>query len=287
MKQLGIIASVFAIISAIPVAGHAVPGFRPKQRLPGKRIHADGMSVVIPSGWTTRWAQQNGTTALVVAPGAAGQGATFVMRHPLPAAQRSAPVEQLLAAEVRGLIGQVPVTLAVEPQAMRVGNHRAGRLIANAAVDGRQLELYAAAVVVEGWAFVFVGLYSPSSASTFRPAMETMFSSLRGTPPRRNHALERRLARCWRHYTFSRSGSGSGSDTTTFRLGADGTYSYHFYMTITAGMMATRERRERGTWHVAGNQLVTMPARGNPTTYTIRPKGALLYLNGTKYLPCR
>ncbi len=284
MKHIASSLALLALTATAIPAG-ATPDFTPSKKLHGSRHRAQGMSLVIPSGWQARWTKQSGSDALVVQPRQSASGAIFAARHHLSTQQRRAPVASLLATEVRKLIGQTPIRITLKPEAIRVGGRRAGRLIIGATANNRAVELYAAAVDIEGWAFVFIGLYPTSERTKFRPAVETLLTSLRGRPPRQNLALKRRLSRCWEHYYFSSGGTGSGSSTTILCFAADGTYSYRFHMSV---MGATKRSHKRGTWTVFGKQIVTTPNDGSATTtYTVSWKGSILYLNGTKYLPRR
>jgi len=283
MKRIVSVAALVVIVAALAPA-YAARNFTPSKRLAGKRVKVQGMSVVIPTGWAGKFAKQHGTDALVVqSRRAAQQGALFATRHQLSAQERRAPVANLLAAEVRKLVGNAPIKVTLAPEALEVSGKRAARLIIGATTNGRQLELYAAAVVVDGWAFVFMGVYAADKSKLFRPALETMLTSLRGKPPQQNVRLRRRLARCWEHYYFSKGGGG-GSSTTRLSLNPNGSYSYTFHMSV-AG--ASKRSNEAGTWSVYGNQIVTTPNNGAATSrYNVSWKGYILYLNGTKYLPC-
>lgn len=280
MKHIILTAAIATLFGNLPTPSTQT-AFRPTRRLAGKRYRSGGMSVVIPTGWRTATTQG----AVVVTPEQnPSDGGFVVTRHHLSPRQRRGRLDAFLAAELRKSSGNLPTQVALPPQRLRVNGNRAARTIVRATANGRAVEVYAAVVVVDSWAFAFVGLYIQTAAQRYRAVLDTMVATLRGKPPQQNRALLSKLSGCWRHSTFSSSVNGSGSSTTTLRLGRDGTYAYRYYMSV---MGAVRRSRARGTWAVYGDQLTTTPGDGREaTTYSVRFTGRILYLNGRKYLPC-
>ena len=99
--------------------------------------------------------------------------------------------------------------------------------------------------------------------------------------------IDGRLVGCWEDYAFSTGGAGSGSRSRTITFAADGSYQTRSFISVSAGdLSSVSDEREDGTWSASEGSITV--ARSNAPSYQSRFElnGGLLYLGGTKFVPC-
>lgn len=255
-----------------------------KKLLDGKRFTPEGssMSFVVPTGWQTGWVNQGGEQVFAAEP-ASKRGTIFATARPLDAEEKKASIDQLLRAAIQELVGGVAAETVSGPTTTKLNGNPAGQLIVRVKTQGKHVELNASGVVIDGWGIAFLGAYEIGAADEFRPAVDTMFWTLEGTPPEAPKTGGttpggRSIIGCWEHYYSS-----GGMSQTRISFAADGTYWYHHYTSIGG---ASNESREEGRYSVTGNVISTRANDGTTGSYTVEWDRAIAYLNGTKYLPC-
>ncbi len=270
-------------------AAPPVADFAPGKTLKGKTVRpkGSGAKFTVPRGWKHGYETVDGTTSYVVKPAKVGdKGAIMMSRQLLGAGERRMTADRIVEAAVRELVGDVPVTVVVKPERFTVNRRDAGRLIIRASQGGTTLEGYAVGVVVDDYIFAIVGLYDASIADTMRAGVNTITASFVAKAPPENARLKKRLLGCWEHYSSS-SGGGSAQSQTKWWLQADGTYAKKGFTSVSVGGASNMsEHAEDGAYRVMGSDIVTSPTKGGGGTYTVTWKGRILFLNGTKYLPC-
>ena len=277
-------------------AGGAAPAgpakkFQPEGTLAGDVVApaGSGAEFTVPDGWThgpTR--SQDGSEAYGIQ-NKTGAG-MVITRKVLSATEQRTPVSTLLQQSLQKEIGNHPVEVVVPAEDLDIAGQRAARTILRGDLNGRQMELYFAGVVVGHYGFVMGALYESSASSQVRPAVDTVLSTFRGSIPEENQQLRSQLLGCWEHYEADTSVNGSFNTTTRISLQPNGTYSYRYYSSVTgsAGMGGTSEKSDSGRYRVEGNTVVGVSDQdGSVSSYTAQLQGGILYLNGTKYLPCR
>lgn len=287
MKQVAAIAGMTAIMaggapmSELPQAFART--FRPKKVLRGKRVKPEGtkLSLVVPNGWQSSWVKRGGQEAYVIAPSGGGKnGAIFATAQQMSKSDRAKGIGPLLRAAAQQVTGSGQGKVVFGPRTFTVGGRPGGQMIVQLSSNGRAVEVNAAAVIIDGWAIAFVGLYAQAQADLFRAAVDTVVSSLRGRMPKPK--IDKKLVGCWEYYYSPRGGGGSSQ--TKFYFYANGSYSYRHYTSVGGSL---RRSHEQGTWSVSGGQITTVPSNGaSSSVYRVRWKGRMLYLNGTRYLPC-
>ena len=213
-----------------------------------------------------------------------------ITRKVLSAAEQRTPVSTLLQQALQAQIGNHPVQTVVAAEDLDIAGQRGARTILRGELNGRQMELYFAGVVVGHHGFLLAGLYEASASEKVRPAVDTVLSTFRGSVPEENQQLRAQLVGCWKHYQGETSAN-SGSSSTNIRivLSPDGTYTYRYAASVTAsgGMGATDRTEDAGRYRVEGSSLVGVSDRdGSVSTFTVQFQGRMLFLSGRKYLPC-
>ena len=271
----------------------------PNQIAEGTRVTPEGssLSFVIPSGWKSGWVREASEEVYAVEPtGGQHRGTVFATARPLDAAERATTIDVLLRNHVGELLRGATSETVFGPTKRTSNGNQAGQLIVRVEDQGKRLEGNAAAVIIDGWAIVFLGVYEVSGADVFRPAVETMLSTLEGKPPTTTAGNEpggsngtradeggsspggRSIIGCW-EYSYS----SGGMSTTRIAFDADGTYDYYHYTSIGG---ATNESSEQGRFTVTGNAIGTTANDGTTGSYTVEWDRAIPYLNGTRYLRC-
>lgn len=272
-------------------------GKAPKPRLPGKRVRPEGQTatLVIPKGWSHRWGNgRAGESAYVVTPpGGEAKGLIAITLMPLSAADAGRPMPELLEAGATELLQGAPASVVEGPTEFRLGGRRAGQVILHVQVpkaDGSvaALEGNLAGVLVDEFAYVFLGLYEAKNAALLRAGMDTMLASFSAPKLKENLALKQRLAGCWTRYEGDTSGGSSHSDEATYRFGPDGSYAYSGASTVSGGFgNAISQSQEQGRFKVVGSTLHLFPQGQPPTSASVRLEGGRLQVGRLRFLPCR
>lgn len=265
--------------------------FAPKL-LRGRKVRPEGTgtSFRVPRGWRHGPTQAPDGSAAYSVQREDGTGGMMLRRKALSAADQQQPVSALLSPAIQELTGGHPVQTVVAPEDLDIGGQRGARAIVRGNVNGRALELYVAGVVVGSHGYLIAGLYESSRADDMRPAVDTVLATFRASAVPENRQLRARLIGCWEHYEGDTSVNGSFNSTTRISLSPDGSYSYHYFTSISGSMGAggTSERRDAGSYRVEGNTLVgTSSQDGSTSSFEVSLRGGILYLDGQKYLPCR
>jgi hypothetical protein len=286
-------------VSAAGGAPHAGSGggparpFAPEATLAGEEVAPkdSGAEFKVPDGWAHGFERdEQGNESYALRPRGVEDAGIALTRRVLTAAEQQTPVSQLLQQGLQEMVGQVSLHVVVPAEDLEVRGQRAGRTIVRAQ-PGRgqpEIELYLAGVVVEHYGFVIGAVYPADQADEMRPAVDTILSSFRGSVPPENAELRAQVLGCWSHFTSSTGGTGSGSSETRLRFAGDGSFDYHHYTSISVeGLGSSRESRDAGRFRVEGNAITTMSSQGGSiTSYEVGLQGGMLYLNGTRYLPC-
>jgi hypothetical protein len=102
-----------------------------------------------------------------------------------------------------------------------------------------------------------------------------------------NLELKAQLTGCWENVGGSSGGTGSSSSTTRLALGADGSFQYRSFVSVSAGeLSSSSESNASGTYRVEGNTLFTDATQGDSGSFTVSFDRGILVLNGLKYAPC-
>ena len=196
----------------------------------------------------------------------------------------------VLEMALQNILGGQAAQRVVSPEAFQVDGKRAGRVVVTVQSPQGAIEGYLAGVLDGNVAYVFMGIYPQGLSKTVRPGMDTIVASFRAGKMPENTELRQRLAgRCYEEFTgSSSSSSGSYSSSSTRHwFNADGSYSYrhNFHVSAGGGLSGYNESKRQGTWRVQGDTLVASTNDGN-YEYSVTRKKGIMYLDGTKILPC-
>lgn len=277
-----------------PAAASGATTFKPRKTLRGSRVTPAGkhVSFVVPSGWQHGLTQTaDGPAYQITPPGLQpGQGAILLNWIYLDQFQASQPMTQLLEMALQNLLGGQQAERVVAPEAFQVDGKKAGRVVVTVQGAQGKVEGYLAGVLDGTVAYVFMGVYPASLTRDARPGMDTMVASFRAGKMPENTELKQRLAgRCYEEFTGSSSGYGDShaSSSTRHWFNANGSYNYHhsFHVSAGGGVSGYNETKRQGTWRVQGDNIVANTNDGS-YEYAITRRGGILYLDGTKILPC-
>ena len=187
------------------------------------------------------------------------------------------------------------------PEEFKVGSYRAGRVVYQGAVTDatgqrRHLEGYLGGILVDRFAFVFVGIYRKSAAETFRGGMNTLLRSFRGKAPTRNRQLESALVRCWEYYDVK----SSTSFQKRMGLSADGSYwrTSSISTRVTSHVPGSggvddgsrsgvdSDGRERGEFLVIGNTMFFVANDGSFYNEVVELRRGILHMEGREWVEC-
>jgi hypothetical protein len=261
--------------------------FKPARLLRGRTVKPKGthVSFTVPQGWQSKWVERDGNKVFTIYPAKLEErGAVFATGQMLDLASRRLPMEQLLVKAAEEALGEARATVVQATESFTVDGKPAGRI--GFRVQGGA-EVYLGLVVIDGFAYVILGLYEPDLADTFRPGIDTILATFKGKAPPRNTALERKLAGCWSSFEGSGGSTGSGSSNHRWVFAGDGSYQHRAFLSVSVeGMSSQRDHREQGGWFVYGNELSTQPEEGKPSSYVVRFEGRMLWLGNRRFLPC-
>jgi hypothetical protein len=283
-------------VAAGQVAGGAPAApaakFAPEKTLAGDvvALQGTGAEFTVPDGWSHGPTKnQDGSEAYGLQPKDGSAGGIVLSRKILSGTEQKAPVPSLLQQAVQQLIAGREVETVLAAEELEIAGQRGARTILRGTISGRQMELYAAGVVVGHYGFLIAGLYEAGKSDEMRPAVDTVLSTFRGSVPAENAELRARLVGCWENFQSGNSGNGGFNSTTRLALRADGTYAYRYSSSVTGtgGGGAERDNQDAGRFRVEGNTVVGVSDRsGDGVSYQVSFQGGILYLGGAKYLPC-
>lgn len=272
-----------------PSGQPAGSAFRPSKVLKGRRYRVKGAnaSFTLPRGWKAKVGNHNGQEGVLITRKKNSNGVIVLTAKMLSSSERQSSVGQVLAQGARELVGDTPVSIVRPPTEHSVRGYPSADLLLQGQQGGQSIRARLGGIKIDGWGAVFMALYPANDEADYQAAFDTVFSTFKGKAPKQNLRLAAKVRGCWEHYSSS-TGGGSVSSSTRFWFGADGSYRYHHYTSVSvAGAGASNESKEAGSFAVFGDQISTEDARsGASGNYSVRFKGRMLYLNGTRYLPC-